>query len=661
MKTPIGIEKLGWLFTLLCLAGVGPGATASRAAATYPLLDSFENGPGNWTMSGGWAATTARYASPTHAATDSPGTFYANGTDASMALKESLNLTGATRPAISFQHSYSLEFGYDFGSLELSTNGGASWQVIEEFTGEQSAMTREQADLSSVAGLGDVRVRFRLLTDASVVMDGWYVDDVSIGEAPAPVTLQTATNPTPNSIALSWSPASEPNFAAYRLYRSRSPNLDWHTAQLVGEVTNVASTNYTDITVSPKTTYHYAVMTLNTSALHSMSATVQTNTPAGMDYPFLDNGEGGAERPGVATAPWALSDERRGLARRTPGRIRRAPITPTASAHRRLHSRRRCPWPARPVAPVLSFNHKYDFAAGDSGNVEVSLNNGADWTSLASFTGNSSNAVAAGALQSGRLHQRAFRVWCASVSPPIRPARPMAGTWTTFRWPNRRAVVNAPVLDQVTSHSIRVSWAANTDPLFSHYAVFRSTTAGVGINSTLVAIIPDQSATTFTDTNLALDTVYYYRVYAVNPYGTFSADSATESSTRTLNNPLPFSDDFEGSLVSWNFTGSWGLATNEVHAGVACLTDSPGSNYMNNVDTYALTAVNLVGTSWPVLRFWDRHRMADNDWARLEISTDGSSWTPLYGSGGHSHRVGGADALTCRPGRTRATCASAST
>ncbi len=41
-----------------------------------------------------------------------------------------------------------------------------------------------------------------------------------------------------------------------------------------------------------------------------------------------------------------------------------------------------------------------------------------------------------------------------------------------------------------------------------------------------------------------------------------------------------------------------------------------------------------MGTTWPVLRFWDRHRMADDDWARLEVSTDGSGWTPLYGAAG---------------------------
>jgi len=135
-------------------------------------------------------------------------------------------------------------------------------------------------------------------------------------------------------------------------------------------------------------------------------------------------------------------------------------------------------------------------------------------------------------------------------------------------------VVNAPALDEVTSHSVRLSWAANTNTVFSHYAVFRSTSPNVGINSTLAAVIQNQAVTTFTDTNLALDTVYYYRVYAVSPFGTFSPDSAAESSVRTLNNPLPLSDGFEGSLINWNLTGSWNVTTNGTYQGARCLTDS---------------------------------------------------------------------------------------
>ena len=41
--------------------------------------------------------------------------------------------------------------------------------------------------------------------------------------------------------------------------------------------------------------------------------------------------------------------------------------------------------------------------------------------------------------------------------------------------------------------------------------------------------------------------------------------------------------------------------------------------------------MNLAGTVWPVLRFWDRFRLASGDFGYVEVSPDGSSWYRLYG------------------------------
>src|SRR5690606_32823728 len=135
---------------------------------------------------------------------------------------------------------------------------------------------------------------------------------------------------------------------------------------------------------------------------------------------------------------------------------------------------------------VLSFRQKHDFASGDSGNVEISVNSGADWASLASFTGNSSNQWLRTRFSLDSYTNAAsvllrFRITTDSST--------QADGWhlDDISVAESPAVVNAPVLDEVTSHTIRVSWAANTDPMFSHYAVFRSAAPGAGINSTLAA------------------------------------------------------------------------------------------------------------------------------------------------------------------------------
>ena len=613
-----------------CLAGLLLAGSCS--AGTLPFYDDFESGLSRWTASGTWGLTTTHYGSPSHAVTDSPGTFYTNNTHSALTLAAPLSLAGAVRPALGFQHRYALETGYDFGRVEVSVDGGNSWVSPElaAYTGQQGTLTREQLDLSAYAGAADFRLRFRLATDSSVVMDGWYVDDVVIAEAPAPVTL-TATATNRNSIGLTWTPSAAADFAAYRLYRSLTPGLDWRTARVIAEGNDSATTNATDLTASPKTTYYYRVAVVNTRGLLTLGNEIAVTTHPGMDYPFTDNGEGGPNI-WVAEAPWALSSEdavspEHGWSD-SPGTNYANNITSQA-----LTLAAPLFLAGQASAPVFSFYHKYDFASGDSGNAEVSLNNGTDWTSLASFTGNSSNQW--------RRARFSLAPYSNAVSVLLRFRITTDSSTQGDGWhlddisvAESPAVVNAPVLDQITSHTIRVSWAASAGDMFSHYAVFRSTTPGVGINSTLVTTIPDRNLTVFTDANLALDTVYYYRVYAVNSYGAFSPDSPTESSARTLNNPLPFTEDFEGSLQGWNLTGTWGIATNDAHSGLACLADSPGFNYANSSDSYALTAVNLVGTTWPVLRFWDRHRLADNDWARLEVSTDGNSWTPIYGAAG---------------------------
>ena len=591
-------------------------------------MDAFESGLDKWTASGDWGITASRSSSPTHSATDTAGTFYADNSDTSLTLATGIDLSGATRPALSFQQAYSLEEGYDFAQVEISTNGGSSWlPPAATFTGDQMAMSREQVDLLDYKGCSDVRVRFRLVTDDSIVKDGWYVDDVSIGEAPAPVTVQVLTNTSPNRLSLTWSATTDGNFAVYRIYRSLAPVVDWRMAHLVTEITNPATTNYTDFTVSPKTTYYYAVMVLNTAALHSLSATASGTTPAGMDYPFVDNGEGGS-RTWNATAPWALSDEDSA----SPSHAwSDSPGTNYANTTPSLALTLVAPMDlTAAVAPVLSFAHKYAFASGDAGYVEVSVNQGTDWTALSSFTGTATNAW-----QQGRA---SLATYAGAPTVLVRfrltaDASANADGWHVddISVAESPDVVLAPVLDNVTSHTIQVIWNANTNSQFSHYVVVRSLTPGVGINSTVAGVITNQGTTTFTDTNLALDTVYYYRVYAVGPYGTYSPDSATETSARTLNNPTPFADDFESGLINWNLTGNWGLTTNGVFQGTFALTDSPQGTYDNSTDSYALTAVNLVGTTWPVLRFSDRHRLAGNDWARLEVSPNGTTWYPIYG------------------------------
>ena len=592
-------------------------------AGAYPVQESFDTGLGAWTGAGLWDVTTARFSSPPQCATDSPGRFYLNDSDMSLTRATPINLSAAVHPVLVFRHQHMLEEGYDFARVEASVNGGVDWTVLAVYTGARPDWTREQLSLSAQAGQAAVLLRFRVVTDASVVMDGWYVDDVRVTEAPAAPSGLTAAAVSPNRVHLAWTPSGAPAGTGQRILRASAPGVEWRAAHVVADLPADAS-SFDDITVAPKSAYHYRVMLFDLVDAHALSGEASTATPAGMDYPFLDNAEAGP-MIWTPTGTWAVSDED---AVSTTHAWSDSPGTNYLNSVNHSLTLASVLDLSAAVEPQLAFLHRYALLAGDSGNVEVSANGGTDWSLLGQFT----NGVKGWSLQRYSLAAYAgqpqvlvrFRLTSDSSGGAD-------GWWIDdIGVAERPATVEAPVISNITSHTLRLTWAKNADLLFSHYRVVRSTASGATVNSTVVTEVHDQDATTWVDTGLALDTPYYYRVYAVSPYGTCSADG-TESWARTANHPLPFADDFEGSLQGWTLTGAWSSATGAVHSGSFALTDSPGTNYMHSQDTWAQTAVNLTGAVWPVLTFWDRYALAGGDWFRLEVSPDGSSWTPLYG------------------------------
>ena len=599
------------------------GGLHATMAAGYPVHDSFDTGLGAWSGSGIWGVTTARFSTPPQCATDSPGRFYLNNTDTSLTRTTPVDLSGAVRPVLVFHHQHMLEEGYDFARVEVSVNGGVDWAVLAEYTGARPVWTREQLSLAALAGQASVLLRFRVITDATVVMDGWYVDDVRVTEAPVAPSGLSAAAVSPNRIHLNWTPSGAPGGTEQRILRASAPGVDWNTAHVVASLPADAS-SFDDITVAPKSAYHYRIMLFDDAEAHAMSGEASATTPAGMDYPVLDNAEAGP-MIWTPTGTWALSDEDAVSPAHawsdSPGTNYLNSVNQSLTLAAVLDL-------SAAVEPQLAFQHRYALLAGDSGNVEVSANGGTDWVLLGQFT----NGVKGWSLQRYSLTAHA-----GQSQVLVRFRLTTDGSGTTDGWwidnigiAERPTTVDAPVISEITSHTLHLAWAKNTDPLFSHYRVVRSTAPGTTVNSTLVAEIHNQDTTAFTDTGLALDTLYYYRVYAVSPYGTYSADG-TESSARTANNPLPFGDDFEGSLLGWTFTGDWSAATGTVHAGSFALTDSPGTNYAHSRDTWAQTAVDLTGAVWPVLTFWDRYALGGGDWFRVEVSPDGTGWTPLYG------------------------------
>jgi hypothetical protein len=200
--------------------GAEDGNLVARGAfptGPFELTETFEGGasgggfdhPGwtHQTLSGGvdWTLSTSQSQTPTHS-------WYAAdvGSVADMVLvSPTLNVRAGS--LLTFWHTYAFEGStsscYDGGTLEASTNGGATWAVVPDsaflaggFTGTVNSnylnplahdrawcagtigpMTQVIADLSAFAN--QVKLRWHEGSDDSFGVVGWYVDSVALTNA----------------------------------------------------------------------------------------------------------------------------------------------------------------------------------------------------------------------------------------------------------------------------------------------------------------------------------------------------------------------------------------------------------------------------------------------------------------------------------------------
>ena len=165
------------------------------------FADDVESGNQGWTPEGQWAITTESSHSPSHSWTDSPGDNYGNNWNYSL-ISPIFDLSDYIGVALDFWHIYDLEDGYDYGYLEISTNGGGNWTQVASYNGEdQTTWMHEGVALAQLDDQSNARIRFRIDTDTYVREDGWHVDDVVLtGGGPACFTpLAPAAEFTSNS------------------------------------------------------------------------------------------------------------------------------------------------------------------------------------------------------------------------------------------------------------------------------------------------------------------------------------------------------------------------------------------------------------------------------------------------------------------------------
>lgn len=161
---------------------------------TLPCTESFDAAaPGSLGLNGLWHVSNACGATPSLPNylgynQDSTCDFDTGGPNAGEATLF-VDLTGESEAALAFNHRHQTEAAapWDAMRVEVSTDAGASWQTLADYTGQAPISWRAQVlNLTPYVG-GVVRVRWRFDTVDEFLNDGlgWLIDDVTGDESPS--------------------------------------------------------------------------------------------------------------------------------------------------------------------------------------------------------------------------------------------------------------------------------------------------------------------------------------------------------------------------------------------------------------------------------------------------------------------------------------------
>ncbi|MCK9422606.1 MAG: immune inhibitor A [Bacteroidales bacterium] len=179
-------------------------------------------------------------------------------------------------------------------------------------------------------------------------------------------------------------------------------------------------------------------------------------------------------------------------------------------------------------------------------------------------------------------------------------------------------------LDSTTSFSVSIT------PLGSEFL-------NIGDSVILGGIAPGNSildSISFTlDPGIQAGTTLSY-ILKLNDGGMVRVDTIH----KIFGQPMVLFNDLCSNLTNWT-PGGWAITTSAFHSAPACITDSPGGNYQNNINkSITLTnTVDLTTAAYGLLNFWAKWDIeAGYDYTQVKISTNGgTTWTPLAGNYTH--------------------------
>jgi carboxypeptidase T len=159
------------------------------------FAENGEAGIGNWTRGGNgvqWDSTFVMAFRGSRSISDSRYGNVANSTNNTLTLTNAINLAGVANPTLEFFARWANERSFDYVRLQLSTNNGSTWINLAgrhtttvggqpSYTGNKGPWAWEQINLAPYAG-EQVKLRFNLISDASLRGDGFYFDELRVVE-----------------------------------------------------------------------------------------------------------------------------------------------------------------------------------------------------------------------------------------------------------------------------------------------------------------------------------------------------------------------------------------------------------------------------------------------------------------------------------------------
>ena len=144
-----------------------------------------------------FAGSTLARLTPADPPSDNFAWYSNRGDESEFTLTRKFDLSELDEATLTFRTWYQLEKYYDYAYLEVSTDGGQTWELLSTihgtnenpnflaygmgYTGSSLEWLFETVDLSPYTGQ-EVLIRFHMITDFTTNQDGFMVDDISIPE-----------------------------------------------------------------------------------------------------------------------------------------------------------------------------------------------------------------------------------------------------------------------------------------------------------------------------------------------------------------------------------------------------------------------------------------------------------------------------------------------